>query len=176
MKNFSLTRQKARLTSFNPRAEHHGEETVPAADLKLEVSIGNEELAMFHHSLKNLLYFYDPQIAGDLVDVAKKDEDKTYAPHLRMPRLVTPIKWDDEIVGGEFTIHYGASQRSDIVLETVNVNNFVIEPQQGGTVVVGFRVQAKPNESQSGKLCTMVQTDLEISLEPADEPAALKAA
>ncbi len=167
---FALHEQKCRLLSFNPRAEHHGEETVPAADLKIEVALANDELAMFHPALKSLLYHYDSQIAGDLVDVAKKDEDKNYSPHLRMQKLVTPLKWDDAITGATVRIHYGATGR-DIVLTTADVNNFTIDPQQGGTVMVGFRVQAKPDEKQSGKLCTMVQTDIELSIEPPEAMA-----
>lgn len=165
---FTLNKQKCKLLSFNPRAEVHGQDCVPAADLKIEVSLPNDDLAEFHPALKALLYHYDSQIAGDLVDAAKKDEDANYAPHLRMGKLGLPLKWEDEMIGAGVTVHYGTGGKSDIVLDTANVNGFSIDPQQGGTVIVTFRVQGHPDEKQSGKLCQMVQQDIELTLTPPD--------
>ena len=38
--NFNLTKTSAKLNSFNIRAEKHGEENVPAGDLKLSINKG----------------------------------------------------------------------------------------------------------------------------------------
>lgn len=165
---FELTKTKALLVNVNPRAELHGEDKKPAGDLKLLVDLANDDLAMFSPSLKSLLYHWDAQMGGDLVDVAKRDEDKHYAPHLRMPKLA-PLKWEDEIIGASVTVHHGV--KSDIKLELCSVNEFRIEPKQGGTVSLGFRVQAHPDEKAFGKLCSLIGTDVDITVIPpaADE-------
>lgn len=165
---FELTQATAKLTSFNPRRELHGDDPQPAADLKIEFAMANDDLALFHPTLKSLLYHFDPQIGGDLVDAAKKDEDASYAPHLRFPKL-GPLKWDNELFGATVTIHYGL--KHGIVLQGCNVNSFVLEPQNGGTVTTSLRVQGHPGEKESGKLCTLIGGEITISVEPpkADE-------
>lgn len=35
---FSLTNQQTKITSFNPRAEKHGEENVPAGDIRTRIA------------------------------------------------------------------------------------------------------------------------------------------
>jgi len=161
---FSLFRQAVTLTHLNGRSEKHGPENVPAADLKMEAKIGNDLLAMFSPSLKGLLYHFDESREADLVDQGST-HDAGYAPHLRFTKL-QPLKWDDQLIGGKLTIHYGASSKSDIVLESINIDGFRIEPQEGGTVVLGFSVQAHPNEREGGKLLSMVQQQIEITIEP----------
>lgn len=168
---FQLSKAKAKLTAFNPRGEFHGEERMPAADLILQTDISNNELAMFHPTLKSSLYHFDDQIGGDLVDAAQKDGDPNYAPHLRFAHLAVPIKWDDAVIGAKVTVHHGVHSKSDIVIDTCRVDGFKIEPKQGGTVTITFKVSGHPDEKAAGKLCTMVQQDLEITLDPpkADE-------
>lgn len=56
---FQLEEQTAVLLHINPRPEKHGEDNVPAADLKVELTSGNEILSLFHPSLRSLLYKAD---------------------------------------------------------------------------------------------------------------------
>ena len=169
---FMLSEQTVRLASFNTRAEIHGENPKPAADLKIEAALANDVLAEFHPSLKSFLYHYDDGRQGDLVAAAQK-HDKHWMPPLRIPQL-GPLKWNEEITGAKVTVHYGTGSKSDIVLSTCNVNGFQIEPQEGGTVVLTMRVQAHPDEKQFGKLCTMIGTDINVSIDPPEAPAELK--
>lgn len=103
---FELAERTVQLSNFNPRVENNGEDKKPAADLKIEFALPNGELGCFHPSLKEALYHFDPQRGGDLVDAAHKDEDPTFAPHLRFPKL-GPLSWDLEIIGAKVTIAYG---------------------------------------------------------------------
>lgn len=163
-----LTKVKALLVNVNPRAELHGEEPKPAGDLQIHLDTSNDNLAMFHPALKSLLYHWDEQMGGDLVDVAQKDKDKHYAPHVRIPKMA-PIKYDDEVIGAKVIVHYGV--KSEIALDLCKVGPFKIEPKQGGTVSLSFRIQAHPDEKQFGKLCSMVGNDIEITVEsPKSDP------
>jgi len=161
-----LTEVNALLTSVNPRSEMHGEDKVPAGDLKLKVQLSNDCLAMFHPQLKSMLYHFDIKQAedDDLVEKAKEQENG-YAPHLRFAEIPS-ISWKGEMVGAKVTIHSGIEKKSDIVLDPCNVNAVSLEPQNGGTVIVTFRVQTHPDEKQFGKLCGMIGTDIKVSVEP----------
>lgn len=160
---FELSRTTVRLAAFNTRRELHGEDPQPAADLKIDMKLGSDQLALFHPALRSMLYHYDSQVGGDLVDAAHKDSDPNYAPHVRFPKM-GPLKWDDEIVGATVTVHYGV--KSEIVLSGSNVAKFHMEPQNGGTVALSFLIQAHPDEKQAGKLYTMNGSDIELTIEP----------
>lgn len=164
---FELARTSALLTSFNPRAEKHGEDPQPAADLRFAMNLPSSDLAMLDPTLRSLLFCKDPDRRGDLADQG------TEAPHLRFSKLKGPLDWEHDIVGAQLTVHYGTGGKSDIVIEGCNVNKFSIDPQEGGTVIFGFRVQCHPTEQQNGKLSYMIQTNVEVSLTPPEEKADL---
>ena len=156
---FSLQRTTAKLTSVNPRAEIHGEDRVPAADLKFEITAGNDVLAEFHPSLKGMLYERPAQ--PDLAD------DGTSLTQLRF-KLLGPLKWAAELAGYTLRVHWGASGHDDIVLSDTEVDTFRFDCQDGGSVTVGYRVIAHPSERDMGRLCGLIQREIEISLLPPD--------
>lgn len=162
---FELSRRNSMLSSFNPRAEKHGEDPKPAADIAFAINMPSSDLAMFHPTLRSLLFCKDADHPGDLADRG------TDSPHLRFPKISSPIAWAHEIVGATLTIHYGTGGKSDLKIEGCTVNKFTIDPQEGGTCIVNFRVQGHPSEQQNGKLSYMIQKDVEISLD-APEAAA----
>lgn len=168
---FSLDKREVKLTNFNPRPERHGEDPVPAADLKIEFAMPNDELCQFHPALKGLLYHYDKAGDADLVDQAREG-DKDYAPHLRIPKL-EPLKYGEEIVGAKVTIDYGL--KSLIELHGANINDFVLDPQQGGSVFVKFRIQAHPDMEQAGRIYSLMGCEITLTIEP-PEPAELQEA
>lgn len=157
---FGLTNANLKLTSFNPRAELHGDKPEPAADLTLEAKLPNSVLAEFHPTLKSLLYMKDSEQA-DLVS----DADAEHMTRLRFPKM-SAFKWDEELVGAVFTIHHGISVKSDLVLGGCIVNNFKVSAEEGGTVVLTFRAQCHADEKAAGKLCMMVGTSLEVTITP----------
>lgn len=154
---FSLQEQAVKLTSFNPRAELHGEDRVPAADLGFEVKLPNTVLAEFHQSLRGMLYKRPDQ--PDLAD------DGDHMPDLRFPEFGT-LKWNHDYAGYETTIHWGASGKDNIVLSDCEVDKFKFECQNGGTVVISFRVVAHPTERDMGRLCSLIQQDVDVTLQP----------
>jgi hypothetical protein len=160
---FTLEKQTCRLVNFNTRPERHGEDPVPAADLKIEYSMPNDELCQFHPALKALLYHFDKKGEQDLIDQAREG-DKDYAPHLRVPEIESPIKLKTELVGAMVSIDYGL--KSVIDLHGCNVNDFKIDPQPGGTVLVSFRIQAHPDGSQAGKIYDLMGCEISLTIEP----------
>lgn len=158
---FELTSQNAKLSSVNPRAEMHGTEKVSACDLHFEAKLPNSCLAHFAPDLKSALYRApdgtDSQ--GELID------DPEHKPVLRFPKMGA-VKWDKEGAGYTLHIPFGVSGRDDINLGDCEVSKFKLDPQDGGTVIVGFRVVAHPDEHAMGRLCGMVQTDVDVTLTP----------
>ncbi len=158
---------KMLLANVNVRAEVHGEDREPAGDLKFECDVDNGMLAKFDPALKGLLYYFDEARERDLVGQAQA-KVPGFAPDLRMPKLELPIKWDEEMLGAKCRIRV-LGAKSDVGLDPVKVNNWTISPREGGTCSITFRVQCHPDEKTFGKLATLVQQEVEVTLEAAAE-------
>lgn len=162
---FSLANQAAKLTSVNPRAELHGQDKKLAVDLKFEIKVSNDVLSEFDPSLKSAIYRAADAGEGDLL----ADQMPGVLPKLKFP-LMGAIKWGKQLAGYETVIHYGVSGAQDIRLIETEVDNFRFDCQDGGTVVVSFRVIAHPESAELGRLCEMIQQEVEMSLiEPEPE-------
>lgn len=153
---FSLKNDVATLANVNPRAELHGEDPKPACDLRIDMSVSNGLLSEFHPTLRGFLFEKDES----QLDLG--DEGLT---KLRMPKL-GPLKYGEELVGAEVTIHRGLGGKSDIILPGCSVNNFTLDAQEGGSVQLQFRIQGHPDEKQFGRLCSCIGSEIEITIEP----------
>jgi len=167
----NLEKQAGQFQNLNLRPEKHGDENVPGADLKISITVPNDTLAEFHPSLKSFLFRdTDPEL-DDLADRA------TEGPRLRFGRKMDVLRWKHEIVGAHLTIHYGTdSKESNVVLDDVTVDHFQIEPMDGGSVVLTFRVKCNPDEKAVGKLSTLMGGEIEFSLVPPEEGGVFKEA
>lgn len=165
LRMFALNRRAALLKSFNPRAEKHGQESMPAADLAFEANLSSEVLAAFHNELRGALFCKIGR-RSDLVDEIHD------APDLRFERLGLPVKWTARYAGYTLRVHPTVIEDDpdrDIVLTDVDINNITFAPQQGGTVIVGWRAQFHPNESAAGRLAMLVQTRVDVTLIPPED-------
>lgn len=160
---FELVAFPAKLVAFNPRAEIHGTATVPAADLKFECNVASAALDAFDARLRGALYHKADGVAHDLADAVHD------APDLRFPKLAPPLKWSAKYAGYELRLHLGIDERSHVVIGNCDLNELRFTPKQGGTVVVGFRIQCHPGEQECGKLALLVQSHVDISLTPPDD-------
>lgn len=161
---FSLQNQAAKLTSVNPRAELHGQDKKLAVDLKFDIKVSNDVLSEFDPSLKSAIYRAADAGEGDLLA-----DQPGVLPKLKFP-LMGAIKWGKAFAGYETVIHYGVTGQQDIHLAETDIDNFRFDCQDGGTVVVSFRVIAHPEAEQLGRLCEMIQQEVEMSLvEPEPE-------
>lgn len=155
---FSLHNAQAKLDSVNIRAEMHGEDHVPACDLKFTYTCGNEVLSEFDPSLRSFLYK-----KADSPDLADQASDPDRLSVLRYP-LLGPLKYAAEFVGHRLQFHWGATGKNDIKLGDCEVDGFRFDCKDGGSVDLSFRVIAHPAERDLGRLCTLVQQTVEISL------------
>lgn len=146
---FELEKGKCLLASFNSRAEKNGEQNVSASDLKFETKIGVGDLAQFGPELRAAWY-----------------DETGGAPRLRNPKLLGPFEFDDEAIGVTVTVDYGIGGKSNIVLQECDVNAFRLEPLEGGTIGLTFRVQGHFDEKQRGKLSGFVAAELDITVSP----------
>lgn len=163
---FEIKEAQVKIQSVNARAEMHGDKSVPAFDLKCEVNCSNDALIHFHPELRTMLYKKNDQ--PDLVDQA--DPEAINA--LRFPKMGA-LKWDFEGTGYSARVAYGMGGKSDIMLGDVKVDGLRIAPQQGGTVLISFRVIAHPATDDVGRLCEMIQQTVEMDV-VAPEPTTVQ--
>lgn len=156
---FELKETVVKLVNVNPRAELHGDEHKLASDLKMSVTCTNTVLDHFHPDLRALLYKRDEN--PDLVDQIDPDALTS----LRFPRL-DALAWDWSGAGYELTVDWGMGGDSNIVLSDVEVDKFKIEAQEGGSVVLTFRVIAHPDADVLGPLCELMQQEITVWLTP----------
>jgi hypothetical protein len=156
---FELTQQLAKLSDVNPRTELHGDEHKLAADLKFEAKLSNDCLAFFDPSLKSALYRKDGAVQGELI------EDPTRLAVLKFPRMGN-IKWDADFPGYTTTFHIGATEKDNIVLGDCQLDNWKLDCQEGGTVGLTFRCIAHPGEGELGRLCSMIQQNVTVTMDP----------
>jgi hypothetical protein len=66
------------------------------------------------------------------------------------------------------SIGYGVKQ--PMKFEDAKVNAFKIMPMDGGSVILGFRIQCRPTPEQVGKLYQLQESGIELTIEPAELP------
>lgn len=157
----------ARLKDINVRSEKHGPDHLePAVDLAFQIDAANSILSAFDGHLLNALYHRSEASAGDGGQQSLDGvEEVASLPNLRFPSM-GPIKWGKELAGYTLTIDHGLGGASEIQLVDCKVNEFKIEPKEGGTVQVRFRVQCATHltERTMGKLALLAQNEVPITL------------
>lgn len=157
---FELKETVVKLVNVNPRAELHGDEHKLASDLKLSLTCSNKVLDHFHPDMCALLYKRDEN--PDLVD--QIDPEALTA--LRFPRL-DALSWDWTGAGYKLVVDYGlGGEDSNITLDAGQVDKVRIEAQEGGSVVLTFRVVAHPDADVLGPLCELMQQEITVWLTP----------
>ena len=156
----------AKLASINIRSEKHGPDALnPAVDLTYTMDVPNTMLAVFDGHLLSALYFRSEAAAGDGKQEEIDGMEAASLPNLRFP-FMGAIRWGKEFAGFTHTIQHGLGGKSDIHLMDCKVNGFKLEPKEGGTVALTFRVQCSTslNEKTMGKLALLAQNEVPIML------------
>lgn len=170
MPELQLFKVKAKVSSVNGRQELHGEEHRLACDIGIEVNQSNRFLDKLDTRLLETFYWKNPSGANDQAEL-EGVERVTDFPNLRFEHLVTPIKWAEKFEDGEFRVHHGDDPADDIVLREVKINEIKLTPKEGGTVLVGLRIQGHPDEGDLARLFTVLQSEVTITVDtdPDDE-------
>lgn len=156
---FDLQNTTFKLSSVNFRQELHGDDHVRACDLKFEGNVGNDALIAFHPELRTMLFK-----KSDDPDLVEQTEPEALTA-LRFPRLGT-LKYDWEGTGYTLTIDYGLGEKSNITLAECQIDGIRIDPMQGGSVRLGFRVICHPDSKQVDPLTDMIQSDVVVTATP----------
>lgn len=152
-----LVRRTALLAKYTPKVEPRGPDLVPYINVDLEVDGSVDDLASFGPSLRASWY----------------DESNSPTPTLRTPEVPGPFDVDGALVGAMFTLHYGASGKSDMKLGGCKVSRYQLDPQEGGTVKILCRVRCYPDDKEVGKFHRLQRAQIEISIEPAQSELSL---
>lgn len=152
-----------KITSVNPRSERHGpEELHPAVDLHISLTTGNNILTALDGKLLDALYTKNANADQGGQQSLDGVEEVSSLPNLKFP-LMGALKWKKDLVGYTLTVQHGVG--SDIVLTGCKVNNFTIDPKEGGSVDLKFRVQSSDvDERTLGKLGLLVQNEVDVML------------
>lgn len=145
---FSLIAAKVRLIHKNERLEKHGEEEVLACDLDFDFETSNAVLAEFSPELRSAFYKRPDSAQGEIID------DPEHLTALRCPELGVQ-KFSGAMHKTELVLLKGT--RKHVVFAEAKVHKFSFNCKDGGTVLVGFRAQVHPDETQSGKLSGLLQ-------------------
>lgn len=156
-----------KIANVNPRSEKHGpDELHPAVDLSITLDAPNTILSTFDGALLSSLYTKH-EGAGHGGEQQSLDgvEELSAFPNLRFPAM-GGLKWAKDLVGYTLVIQHGLGGASDITLLDCKVNNFKIDPKEGGTVELKFRVQCSTSldERTLGKLSLLIQNEVPIML------------
>jgi len=98
-------------------------------------------------------------------DFIEQQEEDGALTELVFPQMGA-IKWDYTGTGYHLTVGYGVGGKSDIKLMDCKVDKFKFTPYGGGSVGIEFRVIVHPEVKDVGKLCDMIQQEIEIKLVP----------
>ena len=145
----------ATLENVNLRTEKSGPDKIPAIDMKLSCAQNADVLANFSPTLKNFLFEVSVDLAGDVMAV-------------RDSHLGYPLSRDEEMSGAKVSIGYGPG--APMLFDDCKVNAFKLTPMEGGTVILGFRVQCRASPEQVARLYELLERGIELTIEPAELP------
>ena len=164
---FKLNHQNIEIYSINIRDEKHGPDDVPAFDLHCRITSGNDMLNAIDPTLLDGFYSDGmPEQDGEIKQLAGMDKKS----HLRIPKLVGPHKLKlGDLIGAMVTFPWGP--REELVFASCKVNDFKVEPKEGGTVHITFKVAStyEPKDHGMQLLCIRHGGETEISIEPAQQ-------
>lgn len=158
---FKLDRNDAKLTRLNVRSENHGDEHRPACDVFFNVEVENTHLDLLHPEIRGLLYKKKPLDEQDLAEQGQ-EHDET---ELRFNEL-TKLDWEYIGMGYRMIIWSSVTDYEDVVLIDTKISKFKITCEQSGWVSIEFKVAGYPNEKDMGRLYTLLNSGVELTLEP----------
>lgn len=161
---FALTKQTVTFTAMRIRPELQDENPLPDIDLFFTSRMGNDALAMFDPDLCSFLYKRGEQQTTD-----GSEPGLTVLRYAEIGRQ----RIKKEVVGAATTIHYGVGasngKTTDILLAETTVDRFYVDPMEGGTILLGWRVRGKPTGEENGRLSLILGRETSLTIVPPEE-------
>jgi hypothetical protein len=152
-----LTPQAATLTGVVPRNEMHGDEEVLAVSLGLKITAGNLILDQLSSTLRCALYMADP--SQQTVPGIDPGTPRLRTDAIRFAAL------DFSFEGWTLSVLRRVDERVGVILPACKVDRFRLEPIEGGSVVLTFRVGTSAiNAELIGDLCGQLGHEVSITL------------
>lgn len=159
---FTLQNQLCKIVSVTNVSEKHGKERKPALSIGLYVVGSGDVLDQFDNALRPMLYRKPQPTPGEL---PMEHDGMT---ELRFP-FMRNFAWDRKYAGYLLRFHIGATGADDVLLAECGLKDIRFVAQEGGSVGVGFKVTAHPNnEVDHGRIATRLQQEIFIDLTPPD--------
>ena len=156
----------AEVTSVTPRIERHGDEKVPAITLGIKITGPNTLLDMLSPGLRDVLYKAVEEQQIDLPDVEHTTPMLRTRACERIKMKMPPME------GWTLTVEHGLDEFSAITLHDCSVGKFQLDPMEGGSIEVSFKVGTSDvDERYMGELAMKLGSEVQITL-VAPEPAA----
>jgi hypothetical protein len=127
-----VTSTAARLATLTPRIEKHGDEDVPAISIGLELTVANSMLDDIDAALRAALY------VGDEAQAALPDVEAS-TPTLRCA-VIEKVSLGTKLEGWALQIDDKVDEAQATVFRSCKVDKFVVEPQEGGSILLRLRV------------------------------------
>lgn len=161
---FNLTDIPAKLLNLNCRVEKHGDKSVGANDLKIEVSQSNTVLAEFDPILLPYIFQSDAK-NGDQHNLALGESGDTFT-HVRKSSLSAP-KSEREFPGYTVKIGSPGGFAEPVELFGCELSAFQFDGLEGGAVKIVFRAACTPTDEEVGRLRgLLVDGDVMLTLIP----------
>lgn len=167
---FSTDQKDMKICSLNPRPEFHGEESVLAADIKVQFSAENTVLDEIDPALRPLLFKKGQIEDADLADQGMPEDYLTELTCKSLPKQFT-LNWIGQ--GYRVVIHRGFTGKEDIPLITCKLDKLKITPKEGGTVDIELMIHCHPSPEELASISELLQVNADVTLEP---PSAEQAA
>jgi hypothetical protein len=161
------TPTEAKLTAFTPRTEHHGEDLVSAMSLALTITGPNTILDLLSSTLRQALYMRGDDETQEALDGIDPPTPKLRTKHLSGALALAVA----EISGGTLFVEWGIGD--DMSFGDCKVGKWRVEPMEGGTCSLHFRVSTSDvDEQEAGHLFGKQGQVIMIRFEPPkDAPA-----
>ena len=152
---------EAHVASITNRVEKHGDDEKPAVSMSLELTVANSLLDNIDPTLRHALYkAKDEGMQQDLPDVEQT------TPVLRcnsIDRVTLPTKHE----GWTLAVDDGIDDTQPMLFGGVKADKLSVEPKQGGSVVLRFRVGTSDVDADKlGKLAMHNGQSVWIKLTP----------
>lgn len=165
MKTFDLPAAvRLKLLKTTPNKEHHGDALVQAISLRLAWETTNENLALLHPQLKDMLFWRPPQMdAQQTVDGVPET-----TPFLRVPTVALPLKIEAQFTGYTFTIEHGIDDSSALELYLCTLSKFAVDAKEGGTSTIMWSLGSNKEITPElvGELCGLEGGEIVAWLKP----------
>jgi hypothetical protein len=165
----SIERKLVRIKKVTGVEEFKGDKRDYGCSVRIEWLADNTVLDFFDKDLRTAFYERDTGKAGANAEgqgelsLPRADVELTKR---RCIHVETPLRLKKELDGYTIVFHRGATEKSDITLGEVHLDDFAVDPHDGGSVLMGCKAYMKPPVEQRGYIDHMAQTEIEITLTP----------